>query len=95
MKRGFLDLPETKDLQGISLAKLLILLTYNYDNIYKGREEEAVQYLEITSSLLTQDTSTGACALMLFHQCIDLGFGDKIWEFLLQTVEADFTLKPV
>ena len=32
---------------------------------------------------------------MLFHQCIDLGFGDAIWEFLLQTVEADFTIKPV
>ena len=70
-----LDLPETKQLKGMALAKLFLFISYNYTKIYEDRVDHAAEYLRMAAKMIPEQTTVGRCSMQLIANCLEIGFG--------------------
>lgn len=82
LKEQLLSLPELLGLVGLEKARLLMLLAYNYESVYGGGGGEGTRFLSWAEGALEDEGSVAECSVMLFENCLRVGFGDAVWHSL-------------
>jgi hypothetical protein len=67
------------DLKGIEKARFIMFLAYNYQHLFMEQPQEGERFLLMAERELDKKNLNAECSLLLFYECLDLGFGDAIW----------------
>jgi hypothetical protein len=83
MRAQLVTIEPLLEMKGIDRARLLLLMAYNYEELFTREAEMGRKFLILAERALEERGCTAECALLLLENCLRVGFGDDLWQNLM------------